>query len=168
MQDQSMERHGTRRYSYASNSWMQCLAIPHLHPILKYAIDHFELPKDGIIRVADLGCSSSANTLFFANLISIIFFKNGALKIQYFFIDLPTNDFNSLFQQIPPLDVVLGGNGNLDVVYIPSKFNQSKAFESNFQLQQPILDSIISIKGLETRINTRLYYVAAILGSYFE
>jgi len=98
------------RYSYALNSWMQALATQHLLPTLQYVVNCFKLPQDGIIRVADLGCSCGANVLNVANIISTSFHTNGALEIQYFFNDLPTNDFNVLFQQLPSLDPTLGGN----------------------------------------------------------
>jgi hypothetical protein len=86
------------RYSYVMNSWMQALTIQHLLPTLQHVVNCFKLPQDGIIHVADLGCSCGANTLNVANIISISFHTNGALGIQHFFNDLPTNDFNVLFQ----------------------------------------------------------------------
>ncbi len=105
---------GSGRYSCALNSWMQALAIQHLFPTLQCVVNCFKLPQDGIIRVVDLGCSCGANALNVANIISTSFRTNGALEIQYFFNDLPTNDFNVLFQQLPPLDPTLGGNQNID------------------------------------------------------
>jgi hypothetical protein len=48
------------------------------------------------------------------------FFANSASEIQYYFNDLSTNDFNILFQQIPPLNLRCGGNDNsFDVNYLP-------------------------------------------------
>jgi hypothetical protein len=111
------------RYSYAMNSWMQALVIQCLLPTLQYVVNCFKLPQDGIICVADLGCSYGANALNVANIISTSFCTNGALENHYFFNDLPTNDFNVLFQQLPPLDLVLGGNQNIDACFSPLKSN---------------------------------------------
>ncbi len=105
---------GNGRYSCVLNSQMQALAIQCLLPTLQYVVNCFKLPQDGIICVVDLGCSCGANALNVANIISASFRTNGALEIQYFFNDLPTNDFNVLFQQLPPLDPTLGGNQNID------------------------------------------------------
>jgi len=87
---------GTGEFSYTLNSRMQALAFQRLHPMLQDVVNHFKLPQDGIIRVVDLGCSIGANTLNVANVISSSLFTNGASEIQYFFNDLPTNDFNTL------------------------------------------------------------------------
>jgi hypothetical protein len=101
---------GSGRYSYVLNSWLQALAIQRLLPTLQDVVNCFKLPQDGIIRVVDLGCSCGANAFNIANIISISFHTNGALEIQYFFNDLPTNDFNILFQQLPPLDPTFDKN----------------------------------------------------------
>jgi len=74
---------GSGRYSCALNSWMQALAIQRLLPTLKYVVNCFKLPQDGIIHVVDLGCSCGANALNVANIISTSFRTNGASKIQY-------------------------------------------------------------------------------------
>jgi len=160
---------GTGEFSYTLNSRMQALALQRLHPMLQDVVDHFKLPQDGIIRVADLGCSIGANTLNVANVISSSLFTNGASEIQYFFNDLPTNDFNTLFQQLPSLDQVLGGNQNIDAGFFdPLKLNQSNIYESNFQLQQPNLDLGKNTKEMEGETSKRLYYAAAVPGSFWE
>jgi hypothetical protein len=143
---------GSGTHSYALNSWVQSLAIKRLHPILRDAINHFKLPKDGNIRVADLGCSIGANTLTFANIISTRFFANGASEVQYFFNDLPTNDFNTLFQQIPPLNLRCGGNDKyFDVNSLPLKSSFGR-----------------STKEAKRKIDTRTYYAVAVPGSFYE
>jgi len=143
---------GSGTHSYALNSWVQSLAIQRLHPILRDVINHFKLPKDGNIRVADFGCSIGANTLTFANIISTGFFANGASEIQYFFNDLSTNDFNTLLQQIPPLNLRCGGNDNsFDVNSLPLKSGFGR-----------------STKKAERKIDTRKYYAAAVPGSFYE
>jgi hypothetical protein len=159
---------GIGRHSYALNSWIQALAIQRLLPTLQYIVNCFKLPQDGIIRVADLGCSCGANVLNVANIISASFHTNGASEIQYFFNDLPTNDFNVLFQQLPPLDPTLGGNQNIDACSPPLKSNQLNIFESNVQLQQPILDFGKGTKKMEVETSKRLYYAAGVPGSFWE
>jgi hypothetical protein len=143
---------GSGTHSYALNSWVQSLAIQRLHPILRDVINHFKLPKDGNIRVVDFGCSIDANTLTFANIISTGFFANGASEIQYFFNDLSTNDFNTPFQQIPPLNLRCGGNDNsFDVNSLPLKLGFGR-----------------STKKTKRKIDTRIYYAAAVPGSFYE
>jgi hypothetical protein len=119
---------------------MQALAIQHLLPTLQYVVNCFKFPQDGIIHVADLGPSCGAKALNVANIISTSFCTIGASEIKYFFNDPPTNDFNVLFQQLPYLDPMLGGNQNIYACSPPLKSNQPNIFESNVQLQQPILD----------------------------
>ncbi|KAG0615181.1 hypothetical protein M758_5G021600 [Ceratodon purpureus] len=79
-----------------------------LEPSLKHAILHqFSPPQSGTepIHYADFGCAVGANTLGFAK------FVVDALKtrpdvidrdIVCHFADLPSNDFNTLFKQLPP------------------------------------------------------------------
>jgi gibberellin A4 carboxyl methyltransferase len=141
---------------------------PTLLPTLQYVVNCFKFPQDGIICVANLGCSCGANTLNVANIISISFHTNGALEIQHFFNDLPINDFNVLFQQFPPLDQMLGGNQNINACSYPLNSNQPNIFESNVQLQQPILDFRKGTKEMEVETRKRLYYVAGVQGSFWE
>jgi hypothetical protein len=130
---------GIGESSYTLNSRIQALSFQRVQPMLQDVVNHFKLPQDGIVRVADLGCSIGANTLNVANVISSSLFTNGASEIQYFFNDLPTNDFNTLFQQLPSLDQVLGGNQNIDACFFdPLKLNQSSIYESNFQCNNQI------------------------------
>jgi hypothetical protein len=160
---------GIGESSYTLNSRIQALSFQRVQPMLQDVVNHFKLPQDGIIRVADLGCSIGANTLNVANVISSSLFTNGASEIQYFFNDLPTNDFNTLFQQLPSLDQVLGGNQNIDACFFdPLKLNQSSIYESNFQLQQPNLDFGRNTKEMEGGTSMRLFYAAAVPGSFWE
>ncbi|RRT77943.1 hypothetical protein B296_00021061 [Ensete ventricosum] len=66
------------------------------------------LPEDGTFAVADLGCSCGTNTLFLMGIIVEHVSKMYAAlgrdspEFQVFFSDLPCNDFNVLFQLLPP------------------------------------------------------------------
>ncbi|KAI5070114.1 hypothetical protein GOP47_0014457 [Adiantum capillus-veneris] len=65
------------------------------------------VPRRHHIAIADLGCSYGRNTLDCANFVLQTLRKtcttslhSSPLEIQYFFSDLPSNDFNSLFQSL--------------------------------------------------------------------
>ncbi|XP_072997635.1 gibberellic acid methyltransferase 2 [Typha latifolia] len=94
--------------SYAKNSDAPATAVALSKPFLSKAIRSMKLFADeASIRIADLGCATGHNTLSTMELVV----QN--LKQQYeeqcghapefeaFFSDLPSNDFNSLFQSIP-------------------------------------------------------------------
>lgn len=59
--------------------------------------------------VADLGCSSGTNTIFIVEVIINHMIKRYEAmgfdppEFSAFFSDLPSNDFNTLFQLLPPL-----------------------------------------------------------------
>lgn len=100
--------------SYVKYSAGQANINAELRPMLADAIAKFAvLPSSGEpIRVADLGCSVGANALGFAECItSAVLAKvksqlkgGGSLPdVQYFFSDLPSNDFNNLFLSLAPL-----------------------------------------------------------------
>eukprot|EP00253_Pinus_taeda_P017949 PITA_17949 len=60
-------------------------------------------------RIADMGCGTGINTLIAADTIvkavKSIFCRHSIdmPEFQVFFVDLPSNDFNTLFQTLPPL-----------------------------------------------------------------
>lgn len=76
-------------------------------------------PRDEkLFTVADLGCSCGNNSLFLVNVIVRRVAKayesrgHDAPEFQVFFSDLPSNDFNTLFQLLPPL--LTPGAGSLE------------------------------------------------------
>ena len=97
---------GVGEASYTRNSSGQASINAALKPFLGEAIRQLDLPKEGPIRAADLGCSVGANALKFADYITDCVrqaCRPRSLEepeIQYFFSDLPTNDFNTLFLQM--------------------------------------------------------------------
>lgn len=101
---------GEGEFSYTRNSAVQSQSLNILTPILEQEIKELELFKDwsgSAIRVADFGCSVGANTLGYAEICYRIVCQaresNGTKspdEVQYFFCDLPSNDFNTLFLQV--------------------------------------------------------------------
>jgi jasmonate O-methyltransferase len=79
-------------------------------PLLQQAVQEVctSLSPGSTVVVADLGCSSGPNTLLLAaEVISAIssYSQNtdkqgGALEVQFFLNDLPSNDFNLAFQML--------------------------------------------------------------------
>lgn len=112
---------GKGETSYAKNCQGQAKHLRSLRPLLEEALDNMDLPSsEELFTIADLGCSSGQNTLVIANHI-VSYFANkynlGSLNLpefQVFFSDLPSNDFNTLFQLLPPIQETSAGAGALD------------------------------------------------------
>nr|XP_043620312.1 benzoate carboxyl methyltransferase-like [Erigeron canadensis] len=101
---------GNGEFSYAINSSNQESLIRKVHPILKEIIKGIANDPDGFppcFHIADLGCSSGPNTLFFvSNIMEEVHevCKEKKLKppqFQVFLNDLFGNDFNTLFGSLP-------------------------------------------------------------------
>ncbi|KAJ0500869.1 putative indole-3-acetate O-methyltransferase [Helianthus annuus] len=102
---------GKDEASYANNSQAQAKHARSMLHLLKETLDGVELsmPETPFV-VADLGCSSGNNTIFIVNVIIEHITKryeasgySGVPEFSAFFADLPSNDFNTLFQLLPPL-----------------------------------------------------------------
>ncbi|KAI3810232.1 hypothetical protein L1987_19843 [Smallanthus sonchifolius] len=102
---------GKDEASYANNSQAQAKHARSMLHLLKETLDCVELnlPETPFV-VADLGCSSGNNTIFIVNVIIEHITKryeasghSGVPEFSAFFADLPSNDFNTLFQLLPPL-----------------------------------------------------------------
>ena len=71
-------------------------------------IRHSMSNMEGIFRIADFGCGTGKNTLLVAD--SVVSAVQRSLheeeeempEFEVYFIDLPSNDFNSLFRILPP------------------------------------------------------------------
>lgn len=99
---------GEGEASYSQNSAMVQGAMVHdTGPHLAEAIAQLRLDAGVTVRVADFGCSVGANALAWAHLAAVSVLQNCSQnsssdsdpEIQYFFCDLPSNDFSTLFQQ---------------------------------------------------------------------
>ncbi|PWA87589.1 salicylic acid carboxyl methyltransferase [Artemisia annua] len=101
---------GVGESSYAKNSTLQETVIQKALPFLKHAI--MGIANPGVMfgqcfKIADLGCSSSKNTLLVAsNIIDVVIdlCKENNLKtpqLQVCLNDLFENDFNNLFKLLP-------------------------------------------------------------------
>ena len=89
---------------------MQAIHAKSMHHLLKEALDGVQLQAPNIpFVVVDLGCSCGINTINVVDLIiKHIIKRYEALgldppEFSAFFSDLPSNDFNTLFQLLPPL-----------------------------------------------------------------
>ncbi|KAI9108528.1 hypothetical protein K1719_020412 [Acacia pycnantha] len=96
--------------SYANNSQAQAIHARSMLHLLKETLDGIQLNNPDIpFVVVDLGCSCGNNTI---NVVDVII--NHIIKryetlgldppeFSAFFSDLPGNDFNTLFQLLPPM-----------------------------------------------------------------
>ncbi|KAM7251253.1 hypothetical protein ACFE04_023136 [Oxalis oulophora] len=109
--------------SYANNSQAQALHARSMLHLLKETLDTVQLDTITTVEtpfvVVDLGCSCGINTL---NVMDVIinhmvkrYETSGEIPPEFsaFFSDLPSNDFNTLFQLIPPF--VNYENGGVNV-----------------------------------------------------
>ncbi|KAJ7560994.1 hypothetical protein O6H91_03G010500 [Diphasiastrum complanatum] len=110
-----LERHlsmngGSGAHSYANNSSLQAAGIQFVERFLMQALDMFQLPsaEEGPLHIADLGCSVGTNTVTAVNsVVNKLQRRFGAERaelpdFQAFFVDLPSNDFNTLFGMMLP------------------------------------------------------------------
>ncbi|KAF3453382.1 hypothetical protein FNV43_RR03822 [Rhamnella rubrinervis] len=101
---------GKGEASYANNSQAQARHARSMIHLLKEALDAVQLssPESPFV-VVDLGCSSGSNTIFVVDAIIKHMTKRyeaagyESPEFSAFFSDLPSNDFNTLFQLLPPL-----------------------------------------------------------------
>ncbi|KAI0511918.1 hypothetical protein KFK09_012552 [Dendrobium nobile] len=99
---------GTGETSYAKNSIIQAKVILKAKPIVEEAIrEVYRTLFPMKFVAADLGCSSGPNTfLVISEIISVIHELSRPLdishepEIQFFFNDLPGNDFNNIFRSL--------------------------------------------------------------------
>lgn len=85
--------------------------------LLKETLDGVQLNSPKIpFAVVDLGCSCGSNTIYMVDVIIKHMIKRyealGSEPPEFsaFFSDLPSNDFNTLFQLLPPLANIYGGS----------------------------------------------------------
>ncbi|CAB4308252.1 unnamed protein product [Prunus armeniaca] len=101
---------GKGELSYANNSKSQAEHARSMLPLLKETLDRVELSSpEAPFVVVDLGCSSGSNTIYIIDVIIKHMAKRyealGYHPPQFaaFFSDLPSNDFNTLFQFLSPM-----------------------------------------------------------------
>ncbi|KAF0890980.1 hypothetical protein E2562_005089 [Oryza meyeriana var. granulata] len=97
--------------SYLNNSQAQSLHARRMLHYLEETLDAMmkSSSSEKLFTAADLGCSCGSNSLFIVDVvvrrIAEAYESRGrdAPEFQVFFSDLPSNDFNTLFQLLPPL-----------------------------------------------------------------
>ncbi|XP_043689672.1 indole-3-acetate O-methyltransferase 1-like [Telopea speciosissima] len=101
---------GKGETSYANNSQAQAIHARSMLHLLENTLDRVQLESPEIpFAVADLGCSCGGNTIYIVDaIIKHISKRYEAMgydppEFSAFFSDLPSNDFNTLFQLLPPL-----------------------------------------------------------------
>lgn len=102
---------GHKDSSYMVNSLsVQMKMVRAVKPILEHAIHEnmrLEVNGGGIIRIADLGCATGGNTLLVADtIVRAVQSSLGEVEqpeFEVYFVDLPSNDFNSLLRMMPPI-----------------------------------------------------------------
>ncbi|KAJ9672228.1 hypothetical protein PVL29_025739 [Vitis rotundifolia] len=101
---------GNGEGSYANNSQAQARHARSMLHLLKETLDGVQLTSPDVpFTVVDLGCSSGSNTIFTIETIikhmSKRYEEAGFKPPEFsaFFSDLPSNDFNTLFQLLPPI-----------------------------------------------------------------
>ncbi|KHN23887.1 Indole-3-acetate O-methyltransferase 1 [Glycine soja] len=102
---------GKGEASYANNSQAQAIHARSMLHLLRETLDRVEVVEGREVAfvVADLGCSCGSNSINVVDvMIKHMMKRYEALgwqppEFSAFFSDLPSNDFNTLFQLLPPL-----------------------------------------------------------------
>ncbi|KAH0987531.1 hypothetical protein GBA52_014708 [Prunus armeniaca] len=101
---------GKGESSYANNSQAQAIHARSMLHLLKETLDNVQLSSPQVpFVVVDLGCSSGSNTIYIIDVIIKHMAKRYEAfgcdppEFSAFFSDLPSNDFNTLFQLLPPM-----------------------------------------------------------------
>uniref|UniRef100_A0A0D3G1C9 Jasmonate O-methyltransferase n=1 Tax=Oryza barthii TaxID=65489 RepID=A0A0D3G1C9_9ORYZ len=120
---------GQGESSYIKNSQVQSRNLQMMLPTLKEILDKVQLPRrpgKHLLTAADLGCSCGHNTLIVADAIvehmtrklrSSIFDDQDDSdaadpEFCFYFSDLPSNDFNTLFHLLPQHATAAAGDGS--------------------------------------------------------
>lgn len=142
---------GQGEASYMNNSQVQSRNFQMMLHVLKETLDRVQLPRrpERLLTAADLGCSCGQNTLVVADVIvqhmteSYLARGHAAPEFCFYFSDLPSNDFNTLFHLLP--DYTGAGDGTGRRRYfgagVPGSFHDRlfperfiKVFTSTFSL----------------------------------
>ncbi|WP_269538847.1 hypothetical protein [Cerasicoccus fimbriatus] len=95
---------------YNAHSTPQHDAMYGCLPWLLEAVASMKLPADKQLRTLDVGCSQGANSVDMLKQLVAKLREAGATSIQPSLADLPSNDFNSVFENLfPGGDNVFGG-----------------------------------------------------------
>ncbi|WP_305983946.1 hypothetical protein [Roseibium sp. MMSF_3544] len=87
---------------YDANSQTQWNAISAVLPTLDIAAATLPLPADGVITLADYGCSEGRNSVTAMAQALKTLLPRTSLPVQTVHSDIPTNDFSTLFLNLRP------------------------------------------------------------------
>ncbi|MEQ8782746.1 MAG: hypothetical protein RIE06_24005 [Roseibium album] len=87
---------------YDGNSQTQWNAIAAVLPTLDKAVAALPLPDNGVITLADYGCSEGRNSIAAMERALKTLLPRTPLPVQTVHSDLPTNDFSTLFLNLRP------------------------------------------------------------------
>ncbi|CAN6310477.1 unnamed protein product [Urochloa humidicola] len=184
---------GDGETSYAKNSAMQSGVQSMLKPLIEEAISDLCGGAAGAppcFRVADLGCASGPNALALASAavdaVRRLQLERRCREVCVYLNDLPNNDFNTVFKDVPPF---LREHGNVDTAGAPlvMVFGAPGSFYgrlfpaetlhlvcSNFslhwlsQVPQELVDGVLVNKGSVCAGRTRSPAVNAAYARQFE
>ncbi|KAK1355341.1 Salicylic acid carboxyl methyltransferase [Heracleum sosnowskyi] len=115
---------GNGEISYAHNSILQKNLMLSSREVLEHTLENYGthgFPE--CFKLADLGCSSGPNTFsFVSNIVNIVHAvcqKNNLKtpdEFQVFLNDLPTNDFNTLFEMTPEFNLKLENKKGIEKI----------------------------------------------------
>uniref|UniRef100_A0A0D9ZS35 Jasmonate O-methyltransferase n=1 Tax=Oryza glumipatula TaxID=40148 RepID=A0A0D9ZS35_9ORYZ len=130
---------GQGESSYINNSQSQSRNLKMMLYALEETLDKIQLPRHRpgnkpLLTAADLGCSCGQNTLLIADVIvdhmtdkSFGSKDDDGLEFCFYFSDLPSNDFNTLFHLLPQQAAAAGRDGRQSRRYfaaaVPGSFH---------------------------------------------
>ncbi|XP_025825849.1 indole-3-acetate O-methyltransferase 1-like isoform X1 [Panicum hallii] len=139
---------GQGETSYISNSQVQSRNLEMVVHVLKETLDEIRPPRrpEKLLTAADLGCSCGQNTIFVADVIvqhmTDLYTSRGHAppEFSFYFSDLPSNDFNTLFKLLPD-PATAGARPRYFAAGVPGSFHgrlfperSIDAFTSTFSL----------------------------------
>ncbi|TVU09499.1 hypothetical protein EJB05_42975, partial [Eragrostis curvula] len=118
--------------SYINNSQVQSRNLQMVVHVLKETLDRIRFPPrpEKLMTAADLGCSCGQNTVFVADVIvqhmTQLYVSRGhaAPEFCFYFSDLRSNDFNTLFHLLPDRSKSAAAGAGYFGAGVPGSFHE--------------------------------------------